>query len=159
MTRLPRALATGALVGAGAFWVPSVLFHGAISCDHDVPVVRIVTFLLPSTTCIAFALLVFRKSLAVSPLVVAASTLSGVWLLGSGPMVISATFCGGGFHQGVRSALALIALGVLPPYAFIMAAYDGALGALIVTTLALGLAWVPCEILDAAREKRRAAQR
>jgi hypothetical protein len=159
VTRLTRAIATGALVGGVAFWVPSVFLHGAISCNSDLTVARLSTFLLPTTTCIAFAALVFRKRLALSPLGVAASMLCGVWLLGSGPMVISATFCGGGFRAGVPSALALIALGVLPPYAFIMATYDGSLGALIVTTLALLLAWVPCNIIDTVREKRRAAQR
>jgi len=149
------AVLKAAGTGGAAFWLPSVLLHALIACDNDWAVPSLSTLILPLTTCTAFVILTMMKRVPLPPVGIALSMLAGVWLLGSGAMTISGTFCEGGFRQGVGVALTSFVLGLLPPYAFIMATYDGALFGLILINGLLAVAWVPFEIAASVRRKRR----
>jgi hypothetical protein len=65
--------------------------------------------------------------------------LVGVWMLGSLAMTVNATFTGGGFARPVWDVWVVIALGIFPPYTYIMATYDGSLGGLLLATALMGL--------------------
>ena len=60
----------------------------------------------------------------------------GVWELGGYFILLSATFQGSGFkHMNGGDVLMSIVLPLIPVYTFIMATYDGSLGALIIVSL------------------------
>jgi hypothetical protein len=84
--------------------------------------------------------------------------LVGVWLLGGLSMTIAATFGGGGFvgPEGLRGAFVVIALSLVPIYTFIMATYDGSLGALMLVTVVMLRA--PAFPLSFSKTKPRANQ-
>ena len=74
----------------------------------------------------------------------ALAALVGIWLSGSLAMMINSTLSGGGFKQSVGGTLIAVALGLLPPYTFIMSTYDGTLGALLLVSATLPLAGALC---------------
>lgn len=51
---------------------------------------------------------------------------------------------GGGFAgpDGLRGAFIVVGMSLVPIYTFIMATYDGSLGALLVVSLVLFLGWI-----------------
>jgi hypothetical protein len=69
--------------------------------------------------------------------------LAGIWLSGGICMLIGASFSSGGFMgPDVRGVLFLTAISWIPLYTFIAATYDGSLGALVLASVGLFLAWV-----------------
>lgn len=122
------------LLGAVAFWVPSVALHAVVPCDQSWAIPRWSTVIPPATSLAAFLITMRGRR---RPVEVALAMVGGVWLLGAGPMLLSATLCGAGFRQGLAMWLPTLLLGTLPPYAYIMATYDGALAGLGVVTLLL----------------------
>jgi hypothetical protein len=153
VTQIQRSVLRSIAAGGTAFWLPSLVLHAIVACGDYSAVARLSTIILPIATCATFALLVNR--VALRPAGLAASMLAGVWLFGSSAMMISATLCGGGARQGTAIAVGTFLLGLLPPYTFIMATYDGALGGLMLITGILSLAWVPFEIVRSLRRKQR----
>ena len=83
--------------------------------------------------------------------------LFGIWLLGGLAMMIGATFSGGGFAgpDGLRGALFVVATSLLPVYTFVMATYDGSVGALLAVSLVLFLGWIVPLIVLRARARAR----
>jgi hypothetical protein len=57
-----------------------------------------------------------------------------VWLFGSFAMLINASFSGLGFNGSVEDGVIVTAMGILPPITFMMSAYDGTLGALLLAS-------------------------
>lgn len=127
-----RSSAGFAIAGAAAFWLPRLVSRALEGCDSDW---FVLSFLLPAATTAAFVLLVWRTS--ARPGVIGACMLAGIWLLGSGAMVAGATMCGGGLQQGVGGSIVVLLLGILPPYTFVMATYDGTLFALLLVSALL----------------------
>jgi hypothetical protein len=72
-------------------------------------------------------------------------------------MSVGATFSGGGFAgpECLRAALFAIATSLLPPYTFMMATYDGSLGALLLASLVLFFAWTLPPIVLRIRTRAR----
>jgi hypothetical protein len=68
--------------------------------------------------------------------------LLGIWLLGGLAMTAGASFCGGGFAgpNGVMGTAIVIGMSLVPIYTFVMATYDGSLGALLMVTVILFIA-------------------
>ena len=131
-----------ALLGALAFWAPDVLIHVIRRYAFSGLDVLLVTVLSP----VALFFVLFR-SLTLFQLQAGKSAirmLMGIWVLGGLFMMIGASFSGGGFTGpgGIRDTVSLILMSLLPIYTFMMATYDGSLGALILTSLALLLMWV-----------------
>ena len=130
-----------ALLGALAFWAPDVFIHAIRRYAFSGLDVLIVTVLSPLTL-----FFVLFRSLTLFQLQAGRSAirmLIGIWVLGGLFMMIGASFSGGGFAgPGIRETLSLILMSLLPIYTFMMATYDGSLGALILTSLALLFMWL-----------------
>lgn len=133
-----------ALLGGASFWLPDVAVHIVAGRGFDSPHVRVITFLMPATFLIAY--LIARRFLAKRSFKwVGAAMLLGVWLTGGVFMTAAATASQGGFAGpgGVRGGLLMIALSIVPLVTFMMATYDGSLGALIAVTIGALLICIP----------------
>lgn len=94
------------------------------------------------------------KYLGISAKSAAVRMLLGIWLLGGLCMTIGASFSGGGFAgpDGVRGAAIVLGMSLVPIHTFIMATYDGSLGALLLVTAILLTVWLfPFSRLKATR--------
>jgi hypothetical protein len=125
-----------ALIGGLSFWLPDLAAHVVAGRRFDSPHVRVITFLMPITFVIAY-LIVRRFAAKRDFRWVGGAMLLGVWLSGGLFMTLAATVSQGGFAgpDGVRGGLLMIALSVVPIVTYMMAAYDGSLGALLAVTL------------------------
>jgi len=130
-----------ACLGMVSFWLPDVLLHAVRRFSFDSSDVRIVTLAMPLTLFLACAAGVIVCHLTVRA--TAIRMLAGIWLSGGIWMLIGASFSGGGFMSlDVRGALFLTAISWIPLYTFIAATYDGSLGALVLASVGLFLAWI-----------------
>jgi hypothetical protein len=126
-------------LGAVSFWLPDILWHAATGA-RDVP--GLVALTIPSLS-MPLALLcmyLFLQKRPVNqslPFGVGFPLMLGIWTLAGFFMAVGASFEGGGFAgaDGVLGGIEGSLLGLIPVYTFIMATYDGALGALFVATL------------------------
>jgi hypothetical protein len=137
-----------ACLGALAFWGPNTIVHAVRRNSFDSSDVLIITTVMPVAMFVAISLA--AKAFHRRTGALALPVLAGVWLLGGLFMMTNASFAGGGFasFESARDALIVFALSLLPMYTFIMATYDGSLGALILVTLVLMVLavyenWVP----------------
>lgn len=125
------------VVGAMAFWAPDIATHAISRYEFSAKEARALTVLLP---CIVFAsyriLFRFRGKQESGPSI-ALFMLIGIWMLGSLAMMISASFSGGGFAKPGLGVWIVIALGILPPFTFIMSAYNGNLFGLLLASILL----------------------
>ena len=135
-----------AVAGAVSFWLPDVVIQTAARRSFDAlqvrTQIRIITFLLPATFLCAY-LLARRLSMKRNFKWIGSAMLLGVWFTGGLFMMLAATGSGGGFAgpDGVRGGFLMAALGTLPPFTFMMATYDGSLGALLAVTFGALLFW------------------
>jgi hypothetical protein len=131
------------ILGAVAFWLPDVILYALRGYNFSGHDVRMVTMVSPATFLIAIVVAKWADKKSPEKLVVPAMV-SGVWLLGGLFMMIGASFAGGGFaksHSAFDLGMVLF-LSVFPPYTFIMATYDGAVGALLLVTAAALALWL-----------------
>jgi hypothetical protein len=132
------------VLGAAGFWLPDTVLHalGAnrIFSWYDA---RILTVVLPLTFLATF-LAARRLQRGITPQRLGFLMLAGVWLFGGLPMMIGASFAGGGIMvpNGIYLTGLLLLLSLLPMYAFVMATYDGSQFALAVIALATLLVWL-----------------
>ena len=131
-----------ACFAAIAFWGPSVVVHTFRKDLFGRSDILALTIAMPLALFLSWA--ACAKSFHITRRAAALPMLCGIWLLGGLCMSLSATFSGGGFAgpNGVRDTLLVIAMSLLPVYTFIMATYDGSLGALLVGSLVLFLGWI-----------------
>jgi len=142
MGRILRQMA----LGWAAFWIPDIIIHALRREKFSGIDMVILTLLLPLTLIITYriALLIMRTSRPGSS--VAGFMLLGLWEFGSIAMMISASFYGAGFFSLRWNSLTVVALGLFPPYTFIMSGYDGSLIGLILATIfmiAMGYKYEP----------------
>jgi len=131
------------LLGAVGFWLPDTVWHATRATKFDRWDVRGITLLMPLTL-LGTYLLARRKHRIEAKKWSGWPLMAGVWLLGGLFMLVGASFSGGGFvgPDGVLGSAAVLLLSFLPPYVFIMATYDGSLGALLGVSVAAVLIWV-----------------
>jgi hypothetical protein len=131
-----------ACVGGLAFWIPDTVVHAIYRYSFDRMGVLLVTVAAPLTLLVS--LLGCARAFRVTAGVVAIRALAGVWLLGGVFMTVASSFSGGGFlsPDGFPGGLKLILMSLLPPVTFMMATYDGSLGALLLVSLILLSLWV-----------------
>jgi hypothetical protein len=131
------------LVGAAAFWLPDIFVHAPRGSNFNGRDVGIVTVVCPLMMLIAFFVVKLSGQVTAQMPVVPAF-LAGVWLFGGLLMLVAASFSGGGLMTpgGARWVTITILLSALPMYTFIMATYDGALGALLLVTAVGVLLWI-----------------
>ena len=130
------------LLGAVGFWLPDTLLHALRGHDFSGRDVAIVTAATPLTLLITF--LLAKRRTKVLAEYIGLPILAGVWLFGGLFMMVGQTFSGGGFLApgGTRSVLMTLMLSLVPMYTFIMATYDGSLGALLLVSAAAFLVWI-----------------
>lgn len=125
-----------AVTGAGAFWLPDVAWHVVRGDKFDRYDVLGVTILMPAALFAAF-LLLRRANKAASQAFRAWPLMLGVWELGGYFILLASTFQHAGFRNmhGASDFLMAVLLPLIPIYTWIMATYDGSLGALIIVSL------------------------
>ena len=131
-----------ACLGAVGFWAPDIAVHAIrrnLFASNDV---LALTVTMPLVLFVSWAAV--AKYLGITAKASAIRMLLGIWLPGGLCMAIAASFSGGGFvgPDGLRGAVSVIGLSLLPIYTFIMATYDGSLGALLLVTAVLLIVWL-----------------
>ena len=145
-----------AFLGAVSFWAPDIAIHAIRRNLFGRFEVLAVTVTMPLILIVCWA--VVAKSLGMAARAAAIRMLLGIWLLGGLCMAVGASFSGGGFAgpDGIRGAAIVIGMSLLPFYTFIAATYDGSLGALLLVTAILLLAWLVPFIRLKARRRTQA---
>jgi hypothetical protein len=126
-----------AVIGAASFWLPDLVWQLVRGDRFDRFDVLGVTIVMPAALFATF-LLSRRANRATSQTFRAWPLMLGVWELGGYFMLLSATLQHSGFRNvhGWRDVLMSVVLPLIPIYTFIMATYDGSLGALIIVSIA-----------------------
>ena len=127
------------VLGAGLFWIPDIALHAVAATGLAAGHVLVLTGLLPITCGLGFAYRCRAQMKVAMRLTVAGLMVLGVWLFGPLAMTAGATFSGGGFSQSEAPVLpGLLGMtAMFPLTTFMMSAYDGTLGALVVVTILL----------------------
>ena len=131
-----------------AFWMPDILtavIRRAAFVDVIGPLP--VTALLPAVL-VAVYFVVRRYSRVAEPAPSVALFLgTGAWLLGPLSMTLANTFLGAGFSTGnsPENVGWVLLITVFPPGTFMMSAYDGSLGALILMSIVMLILHFSCE--------------
>lgn len=124
-----------ALLGAGSFWLPDIFIHALTGKDFGGIRVLLITVLLPLSTLIVFRVLC-RYNRKLHPLKLALFMLLGIWMLGPLSIVVEASFSMGELLI-TDWWMVLKANAFFPLTTWVMSAYDGSMGALILVTLGL----------------------
>ena len=118
--------------GALVFWTPSISLH-ALSPDYG-------TLGEPLILGLMLPVLVFGAVIAPGWTrgdLVALSALLGIWLTGPWFMMVSFTFDGGGFSDGIAMKEIVFMTVAFPLMTFTMSTYEGSFFALLITTVLL----------------------
>ena len=129
-------------LGAVSFWLPDTLYQAIKGSKFDWPDVRILTALMPLTL-LGTYILTKKRYRNESERRVGVPMMLGVWLLGGIFITISASLSGGGFAgpSGFSGGIISLLLSFVPPYLFILATYDGSLGALLIVSVVATIIW------------------
>ncbi len=130
-------------LGALGFWLPDTFLHGVRAYKFSSWDVRIISAVMPLTflgTYVAVKLACRGDR----PRHLGLSMVAGVWLLGGLFMTINATFSHGGFAgpDGPLGGIKLMLLSAVPIVTFMLATYDGSLGALLLVTVVAFVVWL-----------------
>jgi cyanate permease len=132
------------LIGAGVFWIPDIVIHAFYRKEFGSKAVLFFTCLAPI---ISLAILIFltRRQPKHHPFIISLFMLLGIWILGPFFMSIGASFSVGGFASEYINiwTFLLQATILFPLSTWMMSAYDGSMGALILLTLIFMVAWIP----------------
>jgi hypothetical protein len=124
-----------AIAGAFSFWLPDALIHIVAQNGFDVLEVWAITVISPITSLVAYVSL-RRIAARLNYRQVGFSMTVGVWLLGAPTMEVSWALSGG-FRGpgGVHDVITLLPLSFLPPITWMLSAYHGSMGALIIVSV------------------------
>ena len=139
------------LLGAVGFWLPDTVWHAVKGMNFGGADVRAITLTMPLTLLGTYVLARrWQRKEPRQP--VGWPLMAGVWLLGGVFIMIGASFSGGGFAgpEGLRGAVIVLLLSVVPIYLFILATYDGSLAALLGVSIIAALA----RFIEYARKSR-----
>jgi hypothetical protein len=123
-------------VGGFSFWIPDVLVHLVRGDKFGRWDVLLVSVVLPVTFLAGYRRAAKRFKDESCRSVVGALIL-GVWLFGGFLMVVGASFAGGGFATAdtLQGAAILTLASAVPPFTFMMSAYDGSMLALLIVSV------------------------
>ena len=128
-----------AVLGAVAFWVPSLAFYLKRANRFSGIDVVILSALLPIITCCVLAIALARIRRDANRRVAVISAIAGVWIFGPLMMTIGWSSSGAGFSKPDGLAVALIGTALFPLMTLMMATYDGTLFGVILTSVFLPL--------------------
>jgi hypothetical protein len=146
--------ATCALVGAQAFWTPSILLSALRGYNFTADDVVSLTIAAPLAATASLLVLGMVSRSHIPWRLIALSQLFGIWALGPLCMMISASFSGGGFARPMTWHSVVVPVLFFPAFTPMMATYNGSLAALgfVIPTLPLA-AWL-AEARQAERHLR-----
>lgn len=125
------------LLGGLSFWLPDTVAHLIRSVQFDRRDVVVVTVLMPLCLCagwVAASKILTRSLASVAP-----QFLMGIWVTGGLLMSLGWMLS---TPSPVHSLAISSLLGIIPIYTFMAATYDGSLGALLLVSIILFLAWI-----------------
>jgi len=139
-------------IGAVSFWLPDSLWHAIRGSNFNGADVLAITVLMPLTLLVTY-LFVKRRTTNEPQRRVGLPLMLGVWTLGGLFITAGSSFSGGGFvgPDGFRGGVFITLIGLVPPITYILATYDGSLGALVLATLAAVL----IAVKERSRERRQ----
>jgi hypothetical protein len=139
-------------VGGVGFWLPDTLWHAVRRSSFGGTDVLQLTILMPLTLWAVYRA-IKRRTGVERPYHVGLPMMFGVWLLGGFFMSLGGLLGGGyaGRADFFQSALYTTLMGFVPPLTYILATYDGSLGALILVTLGS----VPFAIAGSRKRRRQ----
>lgn len=130
-------------IGAVSFWLPDTVCQAIRGRNFNRWDVGAITVLMPLTL---FGTYILTKKLNKKEphRPVGWPMMLGVWLLGGFFITVSASFSGGGFAgpDGLSGGIRLVLMSLLPIVTFMLATYDGSLGALFIVSLGAVIIWL-----------------
>jgi hypothetical protein len=127
-------------MGAIGFWAPDIAWHAIRGSQFDGRDVIGITVLLPLSFLGTYILIRRSHGRQYKKPPILRWMLLGLWLLGGFLLMVAASFSGAGFALGDR--LQALAISLIPGIAYILAAYDGSLGALLIVTVVPLIIWL-----------------
>jgi hypothetical protein len=125
------------IVSGVAFWIPSVVIHAIRGAKFGGSIYDVIAiFLLPVlATVVTLEVLDKLRIGACRRGIIAVWMLVGIWILGPLMMTVSASFSGGGFARPDTWRMLALAIPLFMHFSWMMSAYDGTLGALVMVTV------------------------
>lgn len=123
-------------LGAVGFWLPDAVWHAMRGYRFGRLDILFLTLVMPITLLGTYRFL-RKQSVNEKDHGVGLPLMLGVWMLGGFFIAVGASFSGGGFMgpDGFRGGVITTLTGLVPPFTYAMATYDGSLVALILVTL------------------------
>ena len=123
--------------GAVLFWLPDIIFNARVEFASSSTQIRLLTFLLPLITVLGYLIMRWIARSSTKGPSIAGFMVLGIWVAGPLATMIGATFHGGGFSTPGTWPFVIVATLLFPVFTFMMATYDGTLGALFLSSLFL----------------------
>jgi hypothetical protein len=125
------------IVSGVTFWLPSLVVHAIRGAKFGGSIYDVVAIILLPVL-IAVLTLEIVDSLQIGSCrrgIIAIWMLVGIWILGPLMMSINASFSGGGFARPDAWEMLALAIPLFLHFTWMMSAYDGTLGALVIVTV------------------------
>jgi hypothetical protein len=127
------------VIGAVTFWVPDIAWHAIRGDQFNGQDVIGITVLLPLSFLGTYRL-VKRLQGSDHEKTILRWMLLGLWLLGGFLIMVGASFLGAGFAKS-GDRLQTLVISLIPGIVYILATYDGSLGALLIVTFVPLIIW------------------
>jgi hypothetical protein len=130
-------------LGAVSFWLPDILWHVIRGSQFEGRDVIAITVLMPLSLSGTYTLVKRLPRSEEEKTPIFRWMLLGLWLFGGFFIMVEGSFLGAGFatSSDLSDFLQSLAMSFLPGIAYIMAAYDGSLGALLIVSVVPPIIW------------------
>ena len=125
------------IVSGAAFCIPSMVIHAIRGAKFGGSIYDLIAIaLLPVVAAVVTLEVMDRLRIGGCRRgIIAAWILCGVWFVGPFMMAIGASFSGGGFARADGWRIFILAIPLFVHFTWMMSAYDGTLGALVIVTI------------------------
>jgi len=120
-----------------AFWIPSVVIHAIRGAKFGGSIYDLIAIsLLPVVAAVVTLEVIDRLRIGgCRHGIIAVWMLCGIWFVGPFMMAVGASFSGGGFARPDGWQIFTLAILLFVHFTWMMSAYDGTLGALVIVTI------------------------
>jgi hypothetical protein len=125
------------IVSGTAFWIPSVVIHAIRGAKFGGSIYDLIAIsLLPVVAAVVTLEVIDRMRISGCRRgIIAVWMLCGIWFVGPFMMGVGASFSGGGLARPDGWRIFPLAIPLFVPFTWMMSAYDGTLGALMIVTI------------------------
>jgi hypothetical protein len=125
------------IVSGTAFWIPSVVIHAIRGAKFGGSIYDVIAiFVLPVVAAVVTLEVIDRLRIGGCRRgIIAVWMLCGIWFVGPFMMAVGASFSGGGFARPDGWRIFTLAIPLFVHFTWMMSAYDGTLGALVIVTI------------------------